>query len=96
MTIAEIIRILQSAKLDSLRQYKADLKGIFGSYSREEQRKDSDVDILVEFQPGATLFDLSGLRDFLEQKLKIKVDIVSSRALKEETKPFIHHDLMPI
>lgn len=96
MTTTEVIRILQAAKQESLRQYKADLQGIFGSYSRDEQQKNSDVDILVEFQPGATLFDLSGLGDFLEQKLKTKVDIVSSRALKEEIKPFIQHDLILI
>jgi hypothetical protein len=42
------------------------------------------VDILVRFVEGATLFDFVGLADFLEEKLGVKVDVVSDRAVREE------------
>lgn len=62
--------------------------GYFGSYSRNEQNDKSDIDILVEFRKpiGWEFFDL---QEFLENELKIKVDLVSSRALKEQLRESI-------
>jgi len=62
--------------------------GYFGSYSRNEQTKKSDIDILVEFRKplGWDFFDL---QEFLENELKIKVDLVSSRALKDQLRESI-------
>lgn len=57
--------------------------GIFGSYVRSQQRKRSDLDILVEFNNGSlTLFQFVELRDFLSDLLGVKVDLVEKRALK--------------
>ena len=69
--------------------------GVFGSYAREEQKKGSDVDILIEIEHGKKfgLFDLVGLEDELKRRLKKKVDLVTynslhhlirSQVLKEE------------
>jgi hypothetical protein len=52
--------------------------------------------VLVEFLEGATLFDLAGLGDFLEEKLCCKVDIVSQRAIRKEIEPYIYGDLARI
>ncbi|MFA5558263.1 MAG: nucleotidyltransferase family protein [Methanofastidiosum sp.] len=82
----DIIGILNFLKSEIRDNYKAEIIGIFGSYARGEQNKYSDVDILVRFYEGATLFDLVGLSDLLEDKLKIKVDVVSERALRPELK----------
>lgn len=62
--------------------------GYFGSYSRGDQTEESDIDILVEFRKpvGWEFFDL---QEFLENELKIKVDLVSSRALKEQLRESI-------
>lgn len=51
-----------------------------------EQKKESDLDIIVKFYKGATLFDLVGLADYLEEKLKVKVDIVPDDTIREEIK----------
>jgi hypothetical protein len=51
---------------------------------RGEQRETSDLDVLVRFAPGATLFDLVGLADLLEESLGIRVDVVPVDALREE------------
>ena len=77
-------------RLDSLNEavktgYKARVIGIFGSYVRQRHRKKSDLDVLVKFYEGATLFDLVGLAIFLEEKLGIKkVDVVPYDAVREE------------
>ena len=55
---------------------------VFGSIARGEQRSDSDVDILVDFEPGRSLLDLTGLWLDLERELGCKVDVVSSRGLR--------------
>ena len=62
--------------------------GYFGSYSRNEQTEKSDIDIIVEFRKplGWDFFDL---QEFLEKELKIKVDLVSMKALKEQLKESI-------
>jgi predicted nucleotidyltransferase len=96
MTKEEILRTLESVKDEVRREFKAEIKGIFGSYSRAEENEQSDIDVLVNFFEGATLFDLSGLGNFLELKLQCKVDIVSQRALREEIKANVYQDLVEI
>jgi predicted nucleotidyltransferase len=58
--------------------------GIFGSYTRGEQTKKSDVDILVEFSENAKIgfFKFLDLEEFLSRKLGVKVDLVTKDALK--------------
>ena len=82
----EILAILTSSKDEVRKRFKAEIKGIFGSYARGEQKKESDLDIIVKFYKGATLFDLVGLADYLEEKLKVKVDIVPDDTIREEIK----------
>jgi len=66
------------------KEYKADIIGVFGSHAREEQKEGSDMDILVRFLEGASLFDFVGLANFLEEKLDLKVDIVPIDTIREE------------
>ncbi len=49
--------------------------GIFGSYARGEERKGSDIDILIKFRGKKSLLDLSGLKIDLEERLGKKVDL---------------------
>ena len=63
-------------------RYKVKRIGIFGSYLREEQKRGSDLDTLVEFSEPIGLLDFIELEDFLSKKLKIKVDLVMKEALK--------------
>ena len=55
---------------------------IFGSVARGDQQHDSDVDFLVDFEPGRSLLDLAGFQLDLEALLGCKVDVVSGRGLK--------------
>jgi len=89
MTAENILTTIESLK-DHVRQnYKAEIKGIFGSYVRGKQTSQSDIDILVEFHHGADLFDFVGLSQFLEERLNHKVDVVPLGSLREEVKPYV-------
>lgn len=54
---------------------------VFGSVARGDANERSDIDFLVEFEPGRTLVDHAGLVDDLERLLGARVDVVSQGAL---------------
>ena len=87
-TQIEIENKLRSLKPMLNKRYHVDKIGYFGSYSRNEQNKDSDIDILVYFRKpiGWDFFDL---QELLEKELELKVDLVSVKALKEQLKQII-------
>ena len=55
---------------------------VFGSVARGDDRLDSDIDFLVEFEPGASLLDLMRIQDDLEDLLGGRIDVVSAGGLK--------------
>jgi hypothetical protein len=77
----EIKLLINEHQKEIRQEYKAEIVGIFGSYARGEEKPGSDVDVLVNFDTGATLFDLVGLGDYLEDLLGLPVDVISKRAL---------------
>lgn len=89
MAAENILIIIKGLKNQVRRNYKAEIKAIFGSYIRGEQTSQSDIDVLVEFHHGADLFDLVGLSQFLEERLNRKVDVVPLSSLREEVKPYV-------
>ena len=84
----EIENKLKELKPVLIRKYSVDKIGYFGSYSRNEQNENSDIDILVSFKKplGWEFFDL---QELLENELKIKVDLVSEKALKKQLRQII-------
>jgi hypothetical protein len=96
MTTTELLQRLRESRNHLESEYRVRIAGLFGSYARSEQRPASDVDILVDPQEGATLFDLGGLNTELEALLGCRVDVVSSRGLREELKPGVLDDLIPL
>lgn len=63
-------------------RHKAFNVAVFGSVARGDDKPDSDIDLLVDFQPGASLVDEFRLENELREFLKIKVDLVSRGGLK--------------
>ena len=78
-----ILQRLHSLLPELRKQYRVKSLGVFGSYVRGDQRKQSDLDILVEFEEyPLTLFQFIELRDLLSDLAGVKVDLVEKRALK--------------
>ncbi|MBI4652673.1 nucleotidyltransferase family protein [Candidatus Kuenenbacteria bacterium] len=67
--------------------------GIFGSFARGEQRKGSDVDVLVEFYTPVGFFEFIRLENLLSRALRQKVDLVSKKAIKPAVKKKIFKEV---
>ncbi len=72
---------------DELRdKYKILEIGIFGSYIRGEQKRKSDIDILVRFDEPVSLLEWVSAENYLSDLLKIKVDMVPEEDVRPELK----------
>jgi predicted nucleotidyltransferase len=77
-------------------RYHAHNLRVVGSVVRGEEREDSDIDLLVDFLPGATLLDQVGLMDALSKALGRKVDVVSERALNRHLRQSVMQEARPL
>ncbi len=73
---------LRKSILPLLQQSGVRRAGLFGSHSREEERADSDIDILIELDSSRSLFEYIKLKHGLEDILGRNVDLVEYSALK--------------
>ncbi|MFH0859080.1 MAG: nucleotidyltransferase family protein [Patescibacteria group bacterium] len=96
--IEKIKKKLEELKPILEEKYKIKSIGVFGSYVRGEQKKTSDLDILVEFEETADmgLFDFIGLEDYLSDTLGTKVDLVEKCVLKPRIGTYILKELVKI
>lgn len=83
-TKTEILQILRAMKPDLAARYNVKTIGIFGSVARNEAHGQSDIDVLVEFEPPIGFFKFLELEELLSERLGGKVDLVSKKALKPE------------
>lgn len=84
----EILRVAAAHGARNLR--------VFGSVAREEADDRSDVDFLVELEPGRTLFDLGGLLMDLRELLGRDVDVVTEAGLKERIRNRVLREARPL
>jgi uncharacterized protein with HEPN domain/predicted nucleotidyltransferase len=85
------IRLLILERKDEIKEkFKAEVVEIFGSYVRGEEKEGSDIDVLVRFEEGASLFDFTALEFYLEDLFGVPVDVVSERGLN----PIIKDDIL--
>jgi predicted nucleotidyltransferase len=66
-----------------VRRHRGRSVSVFGSVARGEETAASDIDLLVEFEPGSSLFDLLHITEELEALLEVSVDVVSVGGLKD-------------
>jgi predicted nucleotidyltransferase len=95
-TLKEIKEILSSHKKELEEKYKVTEIKIFGSYVRNEQRKRSDVDILVDFYEVPDLLEFIEIERFLEDMLGVKVDLVPKPALRPELRDSILREAIEV
>jgi uncharacterized protein len=96
MTKAEILDKLRANKSDIQKKYPIASIALFGSYAREEQTPESDVDLLVEFN-GPMGWEIVDLVEDLEKLLNIKkIDLVSKKYVKSHYMPYIEQSLINV
>ena len=94
--LARAKRILR-AHLPALREhYSIASLGVFGSYVRGDQKKKSDLDLLVEFERAPSLFRYLELEDHLSELVGIKVDLVMKKTLKPHIGRRILAEVVPV
>ena len=95
-SLGDIRRTLRE-KLPELRvRYGVRSLGIFGSYVRGEATARSDLDVLVEFQLTPTLFEFAELEEHLTTLLRVKVELVTRRALRGARGERILEEVTPL
>jgi hypothetical protein len=82
MTHQQLLRRKREEILGIAGRYGARNVRVFGSVARAEADEHSDIDFLVEMEPGRSLFDLGGLQSELETALGHPVDVVTEKGLR--------------
>ena len=95
MTLEDALQTLRKAEAE-LRAKGVIHAGIFGSVARGEQGADSDLDIIIDFDPLApiTVFDYVGVKDDIADLFEHPVDVIDRRGLKPELHQPVSHDLV--
>jgi len=94
--LEELLKEKREGILHICTKYGARNVRIFGSVARGEADAQSDIDFLVEMEPGRSLFDLGGLQYELEQLLGCSVDVVTQRGLKARIRDRVLREAMPL
>ncbi len=88
-TKEELFNVLLQYK-DTLKSYGVNKIGLFGSFVKDRQNAESDIDLLVEFLPDKKNFrNFINLAFFLEDMLNRKVELVTAESLSPYLKPYI-------
>ncbi len=90
MKLEKLIKERREDILRISRLHGARAVRLFGSYSRRASTEASDIDVLVELEPGTTLLDLVAIKQDLEDLLGCKVDVVTESSLS----PYIREDVL--
>ena len=96
MEITEVLRTNRQQVLQIARQHGAHHVRVFGSVARGDAQPDSDIDFLVEMEPGRSLLDVGGLVMELQELLGHSVDVVTERGLKSRIRARVLEEAIPL
>ncbi|MBW2069607.1 MAG: nucleotidyltransferase family protein [Deltaproteobacteria bacterium] len=96
MDIRKLLQEKRAELLSICAKYGARRVRVFGSVIRGQADAKSDIDFLVELEPGRSLFDLGGLQYELEQFLGCPVDVVTERGLKKRIRDRVLREALPL
>jgi len=96
MRPSALLREKKTIVQETVKRYPVSNLRIFGSAAEGTDTEDSDLDLLVDALPGATLFDLGGLQDELECLLGTKVDLLTAAGLPEAIRATILAEARPV
>ena len=92
MTGNEVLDLLRAHKPLLAERFGVTQLALFGSFAREQATDRSDVDILVQFDGAATAKSYFGLQFYLEDLLSCPVDLVTTKALRNEFRPYVERE----
>ena len=96
MTRRQLLQEKRDQILRAAAQHGARNVRVFGSVARGEAGEQSDIDLLVEFEPDRSLFDHAALSVELEDLLGCKVDVVSDRGIKPRIRERVLREAVPL
>lgn len=96
MTRDRALRVLSERAGEIRQRFGVRELSIFGSTARDQSKDDSDVDVLVEFDGAATFDRFMDLKFLLEELLEAKVDLVTTRALRDEIRPQVEREAIRV
>jgi predicted nucleotidyltransferase len=94
--LGQRLRRERRAVLDTAARYGASNVRVFGSVARGEDRPGSDVDLLVDLAADRGLLDLVGLRQDLEDLLRVTVDVVPAAGLRPGIREEVGSEAIPL
>jgi len=96
MTLQELQTGKRAAILALAQRHGASNVRIFGSVARGQELPGSDLDILIDLDPGRNLFDMGGLLEDLRELLNSRVDLVEARSLHPRIRARILAEAVPL
>ncbi len=96
VNLARELEIKRKDIITAARRHGAHNIRVFGSAARGEDRPDSDVDFLVDMEPGRSLLDMGGLLMELRELLGRDVDVVTERGLKPRIRDRVLKEAVPL
>jgi len=96
MDIHDLLKEKREEILRIAKEHGAYNVRLFGSVARGEADSKSDLDLLVEMEPGRSLLDLGGLWSELNSLLGVKVDVVTEKGLKKRIRERVLKEAVPI
>ena len=96
MSNEELVKLRRKEILAIAHRYGAKDVCVFGSVARGEARPDSDIDFLVELEPGRSLFDLGGMLYDLQELLGVQVDVVTRNGLRTRIRERVLSEAIPL
>ena len=96
MITSELLAARRQDILSIAARYGAHNVRVFGSMARGDATMSSDVDFLVDMEPGRSLFDLGGLLIELEVLLGREVDVITERSLRDRIRARVLNEAVPL
>lgn len=94
LSLDEIRQSLSTQKSILQKNYKINRLGIFGSYVRGEQKQESDLDILIDYEEVPSLITLIEIENHLSELLGVKVDLVTRKGIKPQLRSYILEEVV--
>lgn len=96
MNFQQTLSTKREEALRAAARYGASNVRIFGSVARGEADSSSDLDVLVDLEPGRSLFDLGGLLMELQELFGCRVDVVTEQGLRPRIRERVLREAVPL